>query len=130
MFAKLILLADEIAFDEQGRVSAKHLALDVVRPSFPSTIEKLDLITLWTRGPDEPADQSFEIILQTPTGGSPPEAVPVQFGENHEAWQGLSLDGFVLDQPCPYFFRFTQNRQDRGVWILRAHHEPTGVGDA
>jgi len=130
MFAKLILLADEIAFDDQGRVTATRLALDIVKPSFPATLDRLDLITCWTRGPDEAPDQSFEIILQTPTGGSPPEQVPVHFGENHEAWQGLSLDGFVLEQPGPYVFRFTQNRQDRGIWILRAHHAPEGVGEA
>lgn len=121
MNAKLILLAEEIGFDEAGRVSAKNLALDLICPSFPHVIEKLDLLTLWTRIPDESPDQSFEILLQTPTGGSAPESIPVQFGAGFETWQGISLDGFVLEQPGPYVFRIVQGRQDRGVWILRAH---------
>lgn len=130
MFAKLILLADEIAFDDAGRLSAKHLALDVMCPKFPHTLENLDLLTLWTRTPDEPAEQSFEILLQTPGGASPPEAISVNFGESNEVFQGLSLAGFELDQPGPYIFRFLQNRQDRGVWILRAHPAPEAVGEA
>lgn len=130
MHAKLVLLAEEVSFDDAGRVSASRLALDIVRSGFPATLDRLDLITLWTRGPDEPANQSFELLLQTPTGQVPPERIPVQFGEAWEAWQGLSLDGLVLEQPGPYVFRFTQDKQDRAVWILRAHHAPEGVGEA
>ena len=130
MYAKLVLLAEDISFDDGGRVSAKNLALDLVFPSFPATITKLDLLTLWTRTPDEPADQAFEILLQTPTGQAPTERIPVQFGDGSEAWQGISLDGFELEQPGPYIFRFTQGTIDRGVWVLRAHHIPEGVGEA
>ena len=130
MYAKLVLLAEEISFDDAGRVSTRNLALDMVHPTYPATVSRLDLLTLWTRTPDEPARQEFEILLQTPTGQAPPERIPVDFGEGHEAWQGLSLDGFVLEQPGPYVFRFTQDRSDRAVWILRAHHAPDGVGEA
>lgn len=130
MHAKLVLLAEEVSFDDAGRVSTRNLALDLVQTSFPATISRLDLLTLWTRGPDEPASQAFEILLQTPTGQAPPERIPVEFGENHEAWQGLSLDGFVLEKPGPYVFRFTQDKVDRAVWVLRAHHAPESVGEA
>ena len=130
MFAKLVLLAEEVSFDDAGKVSAKNLALDIVRPSFPATLDRLDLLTLWTRAQDEADSQVFELHLQTPTGAAPPERIPVEFGENGEAWQGISLDGFTLEQPGPYVFRFTQGPQDRAVWILRAHHAPDGVGDA
>jgi hypothetical protein len=130
MFAKLVLLAEEISFDDAGRVSAKNLALDLVGTTFPMTIARLDLLTLWTRMGDEPESQVFELLLQTPTGQAPPERIPVDFKDQAEAWQGISLDGFVLEQPGPYIFRFTQGTQDRAVWILRAHQVNEGVGDA
>jgi hypothetical protein len=124
MFAKLILLAEEIEMDAEGRVSTRNLALDLAVPAFPHTLSRLDLLTLWTRAPEEPSKQSFEIVLQTPNGAAPPEPIEVDFGEAGEAWQGLSLDGFELEAPGPYVFRFTQGRQDRGVWVLRAHPAP------
>ena len=50
--------------------------------------------------------------------------------ENYEAMIGLSLDGFVLESARPYIFRFTQNGEDRGVWVMRCHEMPQPVAEA
>ncbi len=121
MYAKLILIAEEITFDDQGQLSATNIALDVVRPSYPTTLEKMDLLTLWTRGRGEPAEQLFTLQISVGEQQFPLERIRVDFGDNHEAYVGLSLDGFVIDKPAPYVFHFQQNGEDRGVWIMRTH---------
>jgi hypothetical protein len=125
MYAKLILLAEDIAFDDLGRISAKNLSLDVFVPSFPATLEKLDLLTLWTRGQEEAAKQLVELSLRVGDNWLPPETIPVEFGEDFEAFRGISLDGFQIDAPGPVIFRFHQQGEDRGVWIMRVHPMPS-----
>lgn len=130
MYAKLILVAQDISFDDEGHLSAGKLALDITRPNFPSTLEKMDLLTIWTRGKDEPDTQNFQLSVMHGDQTSPPEQITVRFGENYEAMVGLSLDGFVLESARPYIFRFTQNGEDRGVWVMRCHEMPQPVAEA
>jgi hypothetical protein len=131
MYAKLVLVAEGFDFDDQGRVSAKNLLLDTVHTSFPAVIESMDLLTLWTRGPDEPRKQIFQLALKIGNEElGAPEHIPIDFQEGYEAWQGISLDGFTIDQPGPIVFHFSQNGEERGVWILRAHGTMPSVGEA
>lgn len=121
MQAKLILVAEKIEAGQNGQVSAHNLALDVMRPSFPATLDSLDLFTIWVRAEDEPAEQDFQLIIQTSEGSTPPERVPINFEDRREVVQGISLDGFTLDKPGAYIFHFRQNNEHRGTWVLRAH---------
>lgn len=132
MYAKLILLAEDFEFDDLGRLSASNLLLDAYFPSFPAKLEKVDLLTLWTRGKDEPAQQLFELNLQVGEERHPPEHIPVRFGDAYEAFQGISLDGFEVEKPGAIIFHFTQQGQDRGVWVMRCHPlpQPQASGEA
>ncbi len=131
MFAKLILVAEKIAFDDTGRITAHNLLLDTVQPSFPAVMDSMDLLTLWNRAQDEPSKQIFELALQIDGEVLPPEHIPIDFGDGYEAYQGISLDGFEIAKPGAIVFRFTQHGEDRGVWIMRNHVAASGeVGEA
>jgi hypothetical protein len=121
MFAKLVLLAEDISVDELGRISANKLLLDTFQPSFPCTLGKVDLLTLWTRGMDESTRQVFEIVLQVDGESVHTERIMINFGENYEAYRGISLDGFEIAKPGAIVFRFMHNGEDRAVWVMRAH---------
>jgi hypothetical protein len=121
MYAKLVLLAEEISVDSLGRISTTHLLLDTFHESFPATLPKVDLLTLWTRGMDEATRQVFEIVLQIDGESVHTERIMLNFGENYEAYRGISLDGFEVVKAGPIVFRFMHNGEDRAVWIMRAH---------
>lgn len=132
MKAKLILLAEKITFDELGRVSATNLLLDVAQPIFPAQLPNVDVLTCFTRLPEEPEKTFFQIIVETSDGPSEPTRVPIDFQGRHEVFQGISLDDFELKQPGPVIFRFIHGDQDLATWILRGHEMHTGgtVGEA
>jgi hypothetical protein len=121
MFAKLVLLAEDIQVDELGRISTKNLLLDTFLPSFPAKLAKVDLLTLWTRTPEESSRQMFEIVMQIDGESVHTERVLINFNEEFEAYQGISLDGLDVEKPGAIVFRFVHNAEDRAVWIMRSH---------
>jgi hypothetical protein len=124
MFAKLVLLAEQISFDDLGRVSTEKLLLDTFHPSFPTVLPKVDLLTLWSRGLDDSSRQMFEIVLQIDGEAVHTERILINFGEDYEAYKGISLDGFQIEKPGAIVFRFVSDGEDRAIWVMRAHDMP------
>ena len=79
---------------------------------------------MWSRGMDEGSRQKFEIVLQIDGEAVNTEHILINFGEDYEAYNGVSLDGFQIEKPGAIVFRFMHNGEDRAVWVMRAHERP------
>lgn len=121
MEVRLLLVANEIRFDELGRVSAERLLLDVVHPVYPAAVEKLDLLCAWTRNADEPDQSAFFLSVEMGGAESERERIPLDFKGRSECFQGISLDGFQITHAGNVVFRLFDGGRECAQWVIRAY---------